>query len=137
MNIYLHLKIVGALLITLGLAHSVFGRYFQWKTELARLSLLTRQMFLVHAFFIALLVVMIGACSLFYTHALLESGALSRVVLSGLLIFWTCRLASQFFAYDSAIWRGRQFYTFMHVIFAIFWTYTALTYGAALRMVWN
>ena len=76
MNIYLHLKLVGALLLALGLAHSMFGRYFNWRRELAQLSLLTRQIFLVHCFFIALLVVMIGVCSLFYTNALLGIGSL-------------------------------------------------------------
>jgi hypothetical protein len=137
MNIFLHLKIVGALLLALGLAHSMFGWYFQWQRELARLSLLTRQIFLVHCFFIALLVVMIGLCSLFYTHELLGSGALSRVVLAGFVVFWLIRLAFQFLVYDPAIWRGRRFYTVMHVVFSIFWIYVVLTYGAALRMVWT
>jgi hypothetical protein len=135
MTINLHLKIVGALLLTLGLAHSMFGRYFNWQKELAQLSLLTRQMFLVHCFFIGLLVAMAGVCSLFYTGALLESGPLSRVVLTGLVVFWLLRLVFQLFVYDPAIWRGRRFYTIMHVVFSIFWTYAVLTYTVALRTV--
>jgi len=137
MNIYVHVKVVGALLLVLGLAHSMFGRYFRWEKELAQLSLLTRQIFLVHCFFIALLVVMIGACSLFCTNELLESGALSRVVLTGFVVFWLFRLGIQFFGYDPAIWRGRRFYTVMHVVFSIFWIYVVLTYGAALRTAWK
>jgi hypothetical protein len=137
MYIYLHLKVVGALLLALGLAHSLFDRYFKWETELAQLSLLTRQIFLVHCFFISLSIVLMGACSLFYTNALLGSGTLSRVVLTGFVLFWAIRLAFQVFVYDSAIWRGRRFYTFMHVIFSILWTYVVLTYGAALRVAWN
>jgi hypothetical protein len=137
MNIYVHLKVVGALLVALGLAHSLFGRYFKWKQELAPLSLLTRQIFQVHGFFIALVVAMIGACSLFYTTALLASGALSRVVLTGFLVFWLSRLVIQLFVYDPAIWRGRRFYTFMHVVFTIFWIYVVLTYGNALRIAWK
>ena len=137
MNIDLHLKVVGTLLLALGLAHSMFGRYFQWKKELAQLSLLTRQIFLVHCFFIALLVTMVGACSLFYTDALLGSGALSRVVLTGFVVFWLSRLGFQFFVYDPAIWRGRKFYTAMHVIFSIFWIYVVAIYGVALRVAWR
>jgi hypothetical protein len=68
---------------------------------------------------------------------LLGSGTLSRVVLTGFVLFWAIRLAFQVFVYDSAIWRGRRFYTFMHVIFSILWTYVVLTYGAALRVAWN
>jgi hypothetical protein len=137
MNIHLHLKIAGALLLTLGLAHSAFGRYFKWQRELAQLSLLTRQMFLVHCFFIALVVVLIGVCSLFYTDALLQSGALSRVVLSGLVIFWLCRWGFQFFVYDPAIWRGHRLYSVIHVVFCLFWTYVVITYGAALQIAWK
>ena len=113
MTVYVQLKVVGALLVALGLAHSFFGRYFKWDKELAKLSLLTRQIFLVHCFFISLAIVLIGICTLFYTNALLGSGTLSRVVLTGFFIFWLVRLASQFFLYDSAIWRGHRFYTFM------------------------
>lgn len=137
MNLYLHLRIVGGLLITLGLAHSMFGRYFKWREELATVSLLTRQIFWVHSFFIALLAVMTGVCSLFYTGPLVESEGLSRVVLGGLVIFWLCRLVFQLFVYDPAIWRGRRFYTLMHVVFTIFWTYTVLIFGAAFRMAWR
>src|SRR5437588_12242214 len=71
MTIRLHLEIVGAVLIILGAAHGLFGRYFGWKEELARVSLLTRQVFRVHCFFIGLLLVLLGACSLFYADALL------------------------------------------------------------------
>lgn len=134
MNLYLHMKVAGALLVILGLAHSFFGRYFKWKEELAHLSLLTRQMFLVHCFFISLLLVLMGTCTLFYPDALLRSGTLSRVVLTGLLVFWLIRLIFQNFVYDSAIWRGRRFYTAMHVVFSIFWIYLVVVYGAALRV---
>ena len=134
MNLELQLKIAGALLVALGVAHSFFRRYFNWEKELARLSLLTRQIFLVHCFFISLSVALIGACTLFYTHALLRSGTLSRVILTGFVVFWLTRLGFQLFVYDSAIWRGHRFYTFMHVVFSIFWIYVVLIYSAALRV---
>ncbi|HEV8042414.1 MAG TPA: hypothetical protein VGP62_26290 [Bryobacteraceae bacterium] len=137
MSIYLHLKVVGALLVTLALANTQLARYFKWKNELAHVSLLTRQIFQVHGFFIVLVVGMMGACSLFYTDALLASGALSRIVLAGLVVFWISRLAIQFFVYDPAIWRGRRFYTIMHVVFSILWIYVALTYSAALHIAWK
>lgn len=137
MSIQLQLRFTGALLIALGLGHSLFGRYFKWDKELAQLSLLTRQIFLVHCFFISLTLVLMGACTLFCTDALIGSGTLSRIVLSGLVVFWLARLAFQFFVYDPAIWKGRRFYTVMHVVFSAFWTYVVLIYGAALRMAWN
>ena len=56
----LHLKIVGGLLIGLALLHGVFPRYFQWRNDLAGLTLINRQMMYVHTFFIALMVFLMG-----------------------------------------------------------------------------
>jgi hypothetical protein len=137
MTLQLHVQIVGVLLLTLGLAHSFFSRYFGWEKELVSLSVLTRRVFGVHCFFIALILAMLGVCSLFYTDALLEPTPLSRVLLVGIVVFWLCRLAIQFLVYDSAVWKGRPFYTFMNVVFSLFWFYVVITYSLALRTVWN
>ena len=137
MSIYVHLKVAGVLLLALALAHSFFGRYFRWGRELASLSLLTRQIFLVHCFFISLCIGLIGACTLFCTNPLLESGTLSRAVLAGFVAFWLIRLVFQLFVYNSAIWRGRRFYTVMHVVFSLFWSYLAVIYSVALRAAWS
>lgn len=137
MNIHTHLQIVGALLLALGLAHIYFVRFFGWKEEIAGLSLFTRQVFIVHCFFIALLLVLLGMLSWFYADALLQPGPLSRAVLEGMLAFWICRLIVQFFVYQPAIWRGRPFYTVMHVLFSMLWVYVVVTYGAALRSIWR
>jgi len=119
----LHLKLAGLLLILLGLSHVFFAQRFGWKEELERLSLLNRQIFYVHAFFIALIVVLFGALALFYTDTLIEKTALARVVLGGILIFWICRLWIQFFGYDTSLWKGDRFNTVVHVLFSLLWTY--------------
>jgi hypothetical protein len=137
MNLRVHLQIAGALLLFLSAAHGGFSRYFGWKQELGRLSPLTRQMFLVHTFFIALVVALLGGLSLFCTDALLTPGPLSRAVLAGIFVFWLFRLAVQWFVYSPAIWRGRRFYTFMHCVFSAFWIYAVLAYGLALQSVWK
>ena len=117
MALEINLKIVGALLIALGIAHGAFGKRFEWKADLAKLSLLNRQMFLVHCFFIALTLVLMGGVTLFYTDALLQPAPLSRVVLAAVVIFWLCRLFIQFFV-------------------SFFWTYVLFTYFLAARHVW-
>jgi hypothetical protein len=136
MTLALHLRIVGALLVVLGLSHAFFNRFFGWDRELANVSLLTRKIFFVHTFFIALGVVIAGAASAFYAHALLEPTALSRVILAAMVVFWLCRLLAQWFVYDAAIWRGDRFRTAMHVAFSALWIYVTATYGIALAGVW-
>ena len=45
MSLALHLRVAGAGLIVLALAHVLFPRRFAWREELPRLSLLNRQIF--------------------------------------------------------------------------------------------
>ena len=137
MNLTLQLQIVGLLLVLLGLSHAFFNRYFGWQQELASVSLLTRQVFFVHTFFIAFGVALCGAVSLVYAGALLQPGPLSRAILAGMAVFWLCRLLAQFFAYDSAIWRGNPFRTRMHIALTVLWIYVTTTYLLALVSVWN
>ncbi|HTC95648.1 MAG TPA: hypothetical protein VK699_19550 [Terriglobales bacterium] len=137
MTLELNLRIVGAMLITLGLAHGAYGKRFNWKTDLAKLSLLNRQIFIVHCFFISLTLVLMGGITLFYTGALLEPTGLSRVGLMAVIVFWLCRLFIQFFVYDPALWRGNKFNTRMHVLFSAIWVYVVLTYFFAAKHVWQ
>jgi len=136
MTLALNLRIVGALLVVLGLSHVFFTRFFGWERELATVSLLTRKVFFVHTFFIALGLVLIGAASFFYASQLLQPSALSRAILLAMVVFWLCRMLAQWFVYDAAIWRGDAFRTVMHVAFSALWIYVTATYGAALVGVW-
>ena len=121
----------------LGLSHIFFNRIFGWEQELAAVSLLTRRVFFVHNFFIGLVVMLGGAASFFCANALLHPDTLSRAILAGMAMFWLCRLAAQFVAYDGAIWRGNRFRTFMHVAFSLLWCYVTAIYGIAFLTVRN
>lgn len=137
MTLSMNLRIVGVLLVLLGMSHAFFNRYFGWERELADVSLLTRQMFFVHSFFIALGVVLGGAGSFLCADALLRPGSLSRTLLASMTVFWLCRLLAQFFAYDARIWKGDRFRTVMHAAFSVLWIYVTATYGIALATVWG
>ena len=137
MTLHIHLQIVGILLMLLGLSHIFFNRFFRWEQELVAVSLLTRQVFFVHNFFIGLTVMLGGAASFFCANALLRPDTLSRAVLAGMATFWLCRLLAQFVGYDSAIWRGDRFRTFMHLACSFLWCYVTATYGIAFLSVTN
>jgi hypothetical protein len=132
MMLTIHLQVVGVLLMLLGLSHAFFNRFFGWDVELAGVSLLTRRVFFVHTFFVAMTVTMMGAFSAVYAGALVEPQTLSRAILAGMVVFWGSRLLAQFTAYESAIWRGNRFRTRMHVAFSILWIYVTATFGVAL-----
>jgi hypothetical protein len=132
MSLTLHLKIAGATLLFLGLAHAFFPRRFNWKGELSAVSPLNRQIFQVHCFFVGLVVGMFGLLALLFTPALLERTALARVILAGLVLFWLARLIVQLFVYDRALWRGHRFNSCVHLLFTFFWAYYAAIFGWAL-----
>src|SRR5215813_14056593 len=104
MNPEYHLRIVGMLQIALAAFHVFFPKHFHWKEELARLSLLNRQIFLVHNFFVCFVLVLIGSLSFFFPETLVEATPLAKLVLCGIASFWAVRLVFQWFVYDWELW---------------------------------
>lgn len=136
------LRIAGVLQIAIALAHIPFARWFNWRTELGALSLLNRQIFYVHAFFIALTVLLFGLLAVGAPSALREPGLLAGLVTGGIAAFWLVRLVFQFFVYDPQLWRGHRGRTAIHIAVSGLWAYLAGVYGLvavgnmAPRLVW-
>lgn len=117
-----NLHIIGILLVLLALLHAGFPRYFEWKAELASLSPINRQMMQVHAFFIAVVVLLMGLLCL--TSALdLVSSPFGRRIAFYLGIFWVLRLLLQLFGYSRKLWKGKRRETVIHVLFTLLWCY--------------
>jgi hypothetical protein len=129
LNLSLHLRIVGVCLLALVFINTLLPRRFGWKAELAKVSLLTRQVFMVHAIFICLMLLMMALLSLLFTPLLTTPSPLAAVVLAGLTFFWAFRLAAQFLIYSPRLWRGQRFETTMHVLFSCVWAYFAAVYA--------
>ena len=127
-----HLRIAGLLLIALAAIHPFFPARFGWKEDLSKLTLLNRQIFLVHNFFIALTVALMGCLCLFLAPALLDGSTVARAVLAGLALFWGSRLIIQHLVYDRRLWRGDRFRTLVHVAFTCLWIYLTAVFALAL-----
>jgi hypothetical protein len=123
----INLKISGLLLIVLALLHIGFPKYFDWKTELKSLTLLTRQVMYVHTFFIALVVLLMGVLC-FTSAAELIVSKLGNKIVIGFGFFWFCRLLIQIFGYSSKLWRGKKLETSIHILFLFLWTYLSVLY---------
>lgn len=127
LNVEIHLKIIGIILIVLALVHFIFPRYFNWKVELKTLNLINRQMMIVHTFFIALTVFLMGIICLINSKDLVETN-LGKQVSLGFSLFWTARLFIQFFGYSSKLWKGKKFETIIHILFSILWFYFSVVF---------
>ncbi len=118
----LHLKIAGTLLVLLALLHIAFPRYFRWRSELAPLGLLSRQMMYVHMFFVALMMLLMGVLCITCAADIIAT-PLGHKIGFGLFIFWCTRLVFQLFVYSPALWRGKRFETMIHIVFTLLWAY--------------
>lgn len=119
------------MLLLLAAAHFTFPKRFDWSVELPRLTLLNRQMFLVHVAYIVVLLTSMGLLSLVFTDALLERTRLAQLVTAWLSLFWLSRLIVQWFVYDRQLWCGNRLNTAVHFLFTVLWCYLALVYGWA------
>lgn len=131
MTLLAHLRFVGLIMAALVVVNLFVPRRLRWREELARVSLVNRQIFQVHTMFIILILAMFAVLLLTSADALLEPTRLSRLILGGLTIFWGVRLLTQFFYYSPAIWRGDRFNTAMHGVFSVAWIYVTAVLGAA------
>jgi hypothetical protein len=127
-----HLRIVGVVMACLVVVNVCVPKRFHWREEMARLSLLNRQIFQAHAVFLVLTLALISALLLTCGEALLEPTRLSRAILIGLTIFWTLRMVMQWGFYSPKIWRGHRFNTVMHYLFSAIWIYVSTVFAAAL-----
>jgi hypothetical protein len=127
----LHLRVVGAAMAGLVAVNAYAPRHFHWRQEMARLSLVNRQIVTAHAVFLALTLALTSALLLLWGDALLEPTRLSRALLAGLTVFWTVRMVMQWAFYSPAIWRGHRFNTVMHAVFSALWIYVSAVFATA------
>ena len=130
-DLLLHLRIAGVCMAALVVFNFFVPQYLGWRRELARVSLVNRQIFEVHAIFIVLILAMFALLLLTASDALLEPSRLSRLVLGGLTTFWAMRLLAQWFYYSPSTWRGNRLHTVMHVGFSALWIYVTAVFGSA------
>src|SRR5690349_3139969 len=108
MNMVIHLRLVGVMLIALAVMNLFVPGRFKWREEMERLSLFNRQVFRVHAAFIILVLVLFAGMLLGCAKDLMEPTGLARAVLGGLLVFWAARMLVQWFYYSPDVWRGNR-----------------------------
>lgn len=113
--------------MALAIVHVFFPKYFNWEEELKSLSLINKQMMIVHTFFIALVVFLMGIMCFTSARELIETN-LGKKISLGLGMFWSLRLIIQFFGYSSKLWKGKPFETTIHILFSGLWIYLSIVF---------
>jgi hypothetical protein len=122
------IELIGYGLILLGLIHVIFPKAFDWKSELASLSLINRQLMTVHTFFVAFTVFLMGVLCISSAHELLTT-SLGKKICIGLAIFWGMRLFTQLFWYSPLLWKGKPLETSIHILFLFMWSSITIIFG--------
>ena len=124
-----NLQAAGVAQVLIALLHFRFEKHFLWKQELSTINLLTRQIFYVHTFFVALVVFLMGLLGIFCAKELVECTKLASALNIGLLLFWLTRLYVQFFVFKPEIWKENLYYTVIHYVLALIWFWFSTSYG--------
>ena len=126
------LRLVGAVLVLLGLAHPVMPYALAWRREFAMLRSLTRQIMYTHTLFIGLTCILLGLVPLVLTTDLLAHGRIPTAVLAAECVFWGARWCAQFIAFPPAHWRHSPWYRAGYAALTLLWTWVVVVFGAAL-----
>ena len=133
MNIEMHLRIAGLSMVMLSISHVFIAKRLAWKRDVSQLTPINQQVFYVHAFFICLILMLMGILCMRFPQSLITPTPLARLILSGLVIFWATRLVFQWLVYDSSHWRGNRTNTIVHVMATVLWSYYTVVFAAVLR----
>jgi len=125
MNAEMHVKIMGVLMLALAAANAGLPRWLRWREELKRLSLLNRQVVVVHAVFVGLITALLGLMSVVYARELLERTPVARGVVIGLGVFWGARFLVQLVVCAKRSWRGTGTDAVLQFLFAALCAYFA------------
>lgn len=117
-----HIEFSGILLILLAFIHIGFSKYFDWKIDLEKISLINKEMMVIHTLFLAIVLLLMGVLCITSANELANS-RLGKKIAIGMAIFWGLRLFIQFFGYSSSHWKGKKFETMIHILFSILWAY--------------
>ncbi len=100
-NLELLIFIAGILQLGILLASWRIPKTLDWKTKLAHLDPLPRQIVWVHGAFVVFMIVGFGILSVLYAAEIASGTPLARGVALFIGLFWTARTCLHFFVFDA------------------------------------
>jgi hypothetical protein len=114
-NLELFLRIIAVAQIGLAVLSFFLPRILDWKADIARMSLLVREVFEIHSWFISLTLATWGVLTWRFAHEMAHAPTgLSRWLCGAIALFWGIRCVLQWLHYSPAHWRGIPSRTVIH-----------------------
>jgi hypothetical protein len=127
------IRAAGVLQLGLAALNLLLPGKLGYRRELAKLSPLVRQIFIVHSAYIGLVLLIFGAASLGFAAELSKAG-LGRFLSGALGVFWTLRLPIQLFYYDREVKRQNPL---MDLVLTVVFGFLAAVFSAAALGLWR
>jgi hypothetical protein len=129
MNLIIALKIVAILQLSVAVLNLFLTRILKWQEDLDKMSLLPKQVFNVHSWFISIMLVIFGVLTFRFAD-LMVSGqsepALWIAAAGG--IFWGIRTVIQMGYYSRSHWWGKTGRTVIHIALLLVYSAMSATY---------
>src|SRR6266446_8136496 len=128
-NLPLPLQLAAILQLGIAVLNLFLVRLLKWKEEVARMPLLLREVFQVHAWFISITLTIFAVMTWRFAGEM-AGGAnpATQWLAGGIGIFWAVRAVLQVAYYSSSHWRGQAGRTLAHVLLLIMYGSVAAVY---------
>jgi FtsH-binding integral membrane protein len=121
-----YIWVAGAVQLVIAAANIVLPGKLRYRENIAKLSPIVRQVFVVHAVYIVLVLVFFGLLCLLFAGELAGGSALGRFLSGFLTVFWSLRVGIQLFYYDPQVKRDNLA---GHLIFTAAFIYLAVVFA--------
>lgn len=118
--------------IAIACLNTRLDKMLNWDQELNNLSLLLREVFVIHKWFITITLLIFGAITIRFAQPMgTAEFEMARWLAAGIGIFWAIRTGVQLFFYSASHWKGNKGRTAIHWILTICYGGCAATYLVA------
>jgi len=134
-HLELWLRIIAVAQIVLAVLSLNLPRVLRWQPDIDRMSLLVREVFEIHSWFIALTLVIWGVLTWRFAPGFaVAPHEMARWLCAAIGIFWGIRCILQWTHYSSSHWRGNASRTWIHwTLFLGYAAWAAVYFIAAFR----
>lgn len=123
------LKAAAALQLGIATLNLFLVPLLRWQQEVARMPLLLREVFHVHAWFISLTLFLFAVLTWRFANEMSGAGnLLAHWFAAGIGCFWALRTVLQVTYYSSSHWRGQSGRTVVHVVLLLLYGGFAAAY---------
>jgi len=130
-NMQTAIYLAGLAQIALVAGSLVIPQILNWKTELAKVSILIKQMFWTYAAYILVINLCFGLLSVFAVHELTNGSLLATLVCGFIAVYWISRVLIQFLYFDRKSFPVGALNKLGEVVLVTLFVFLSVIYGLA------